>query len=177
MAKRFVAALSVCLAVAVWAAAQEAEQPLKRAKVGDYVVFKMDNAQAKMTMRQEVTAVTDKEVTIRSTTTINGMELKASDQTIDFTKKADPAVEAKNRKDNNVVETGKGQETLKINGKEYKCAWTSNTVTVKNGNMEFITESKVWTSQDAPLYGLVKTVSKVLGQVAVMELTEAGNKK
>ena len=107
--------------LAVRAPAQEAQQPLKKAKVGDYVVFKLDNDLAKVSMRQEVTAVTEKEVTIRSTTTVNGMNLKPAEQTIDITKKSDPTVEAKNRKENKIVDTGKGRETLKINGKDYRC--------------------------------------------------------
>ena len=76
-----------------------------------------------------------------------------------------------------IVDTGKGQDNLTINGKDYRCEWTSNTVTVKAGDKEITTESKVWTSKDAPVYGLVKSESKVFGQVTVMELTESGNKK
>jgi hypothetical protein len=177
MAKRCLGVLSLFLVLAVLAQAQEAEQPLKKAKVGDYVIFKLSSDVAKMSMRQEVTAVTEKEVTIRSTTTVNGMELKATEQTIDISNKADPAVEARNRKDKKIVDTGKGQETLKINGKDYRCEWRSNTTTVTAGGKEITSESKVWTSKDAPVYGLVKTESKVFGQVTVMELTEAGSKK
>jgi hypothetical protein len=43
--------------------------------------------------------------------------------------------------------------------------------------MDITTESKVWTSKDAPVFGLVRTETKVFGQVTVMELTESGSKK
>jgi hypothetical protein len=160
-----------------FAAAQEADLPLKRAKVGDYVVFKTESPGVKMTSRQEVTEVTEKTVTIKTVTTVNGMELPVDVKTEDLTKKADPAIEAKNQKENNVVDTGKGEETLKINGKEYKCEWRSMTTTVTANGMEIKSEAKVWISKDAPVYGLVKTESKTFGMVSVTELVESGNKK
>ena len=44
-AKRFAAALSLFLVIVGFATTQEAEQSLKRAKVADYVPFKLDNDQ------------------------------------------------------------------------------------------------------------------------------------
>ena len=130
-----------------------------------------------MTMRMEVIAVTDKEVTIKFTTYFKGVEPKVSEQKVDITKKYDPAGVAKNPNITKVEDTGKGQETLKIDGKEYKCDWRANRVTAKVGDMEIVSESKVWLSKDAPVYGLVKTETKTLGQNSIMVLTEAGSKK
>jgi hypothetical protein len=177
MTKRFVVSLILFITVAICVSAQEAEQPLKRAKVGDYAVFKMSGAGVNGTSKQEVTAVTDKEVTIRFTSTVNGIEQKPTEQKIDFTKKADPAVEAANRKKFKIVDTGKGQETLKIDGKDYQCDWRSSMATATQNGMDIVTESKLWMSKDAPVFGLVKTESKTFGQVTVVELTEAGSKR
>ncbi len=177
MAKHFVSTVLICALVAGFATAQQIDQPLKRAKVGDYVVFKTDSPGVKMTMRQEVTEVTEKTVTIKSVSTVNGMELPADVKTEDLTKSADPAVIAENVKKFKVVDTGKGTETLKINGKEYRCEWKSMTTTVTANGMEIKTESKLWMSKDAPVYGLVKTETKTFGMVTVMELTESGSKK
>ena len=174
--KRFTAVFTLFLAVTVVVWAQEADQPLKRAKVGDYVIFKMEGP-VKGTMKQEVTAVSEKEVTVKTITTINGMELKPSEQTIDLTKKADPSVEEKNKKKFRIVETGKGQETLRIGGKDYKCDWRSMTTTVTQNGMDIVTEAKVWISKDAPVYGMVKTENKTFGMLTVTELIEAGKKK
>ena len=150
--------------------------PLSRAKVGDYVVFKLVGPQVQGTMRQEVVAVTDKNVTIKTTSTTNGFTLPASEQTVDIKVNYFPAVEAKNRKDNQIVDTGAGTETLTINGKAYKCDWRSNSSTTDQGGVKIVSESKVWTSADAPVYGLVKTETKVFGQTTIMELSEAGAK-
>ena len=76
------------------------------------------------------------------------MELPADVKTEDLTKSADPAVIAENVKKFKVVDTGKGTETLKINGKEYRCEWKSMTTTVTANGMEIKTESKLWMSKD-----------------------------
>ena len=167
-------ATAVCVTAVT--AAEETKQPLRKAKVGDYVVFKLSGVGVQGTMRQEVVAVTDKQVTIKTTSTTNGFTLPASEQTVDIDSKYDPAVEAKNRQEFKVVDTGKGQETLKIGGKAYACDWTSNSTTVMQGGMKIVTEAKVWISMDAPVYGLVKTENKTFGQTTVMELTESGGK-
>jgi hypothetical protein len=180
MVKHTVSVLALLVALVGLALGQEGEQPLKRAKVGDYAVFKsgLENAkESQMTMRVEVIAVTDKEVTVKFTTYFKGVEPKVSEQKFDITKQYDPTGVEKNPNIIKVEDTGKGQETLKIDGKEYKCDWRANRVTAKAGDMEIVSTSKVWISKDAPVFGLVKTETKVLGQNSVMVLTEAGNKK
>ncbi len=177
MAIRFLITLSLFGAAALFVSAQEPEQPLKRAKVGDYAIYKLSGAGVNGTSKQEVIAVTDKEVTIRFTSTVNGIEQKPTEQKIDFTKKADPAVEAENRKKFKIVDTGKGQETMTINGKDYRCDWRSSTTTATVNGMDIVTESKLWMSRDAPVFGMVKTESKTFGQTTVVELTDAGSQK
>jgi hypothetical protein len=178
--KRLVAflllAITANVIIAQSATAQENIEPLRKAKVGDYVVFKLTGGGVKGTMRQEVTAVTDKSVTIKSTSTTNGITLPASEQTIPLAPKVDPAVEAKNREANKIVDTGNGEETLTIGGKGYKCQWRSNSTTTMQGGTKIVSEAKVWISADAPVYGLVKTETKVFGQTTVMEMIEAGSK-
>jgi hypothetical protein len=64
----------ILLGVAGMTRAQEADPPLKRAKVGDYVVFRMTGPLTG-TMRQDVVAVSDKDVTVKTVSTLNGMTL------------------------------------------------------------------------------------------------------
>jgi hypothetical protein len=165
--------LLLLLVVAGYAMAQEVDAPLKKAKVGDYVVFKMSGP-VPGTMRQEVTAVSDKEVTIKTTSTINGMALPAEEKAFPITSKPDAA---SLNKDVKIVAESMGQETLKINGKEYKCKWRAVTTVAKAGGMEVKSEGKVWISMDAPVFGMVKTESKTFGMVTVVELAEVGNRK
>src|SRR5579863_2991158 len=97
MAKRFMT-VSCVLLVAGFAGAQEdGGFWLKKAKVGDYVVFKMIGS-VPGTVTQQVVAVTDKDVTIRFTSVFNGLTQKPTEQTFSKTPKADPSQKAKNLK-------------------------------------------------------------------------------
>jgi hypothetical protein len=176
MAKRFLAVPLVMALFSVFALAQAGDQPLKRAKVGDYAVFKSSGQGFQMIMKNEVVGVKGNEVTIKYTSTVNGMDLPASEQKFDVSTKYNPA-DAQKNKDLKVVETGSGKETLKIDGKEYQCEWRTNSVTGSVNGIAVDTQSKWWVSKDAPVHGLVKTETRVMGQVLTMELIEAGSKK
>jgi hypothetical protein len=92
MAKRFLAALPLLAGLAACAMAQESDQPLANAKVGDWAVYTTTSVQFKSTMRQEVVAIKGKLVTVKFTSTVNGIDLPASEQTFDVSKKVDPNV-------------------------------------------------------------------------------------
>jgi hypothetical protein len=178
MVTRLLAVTGLLLSFAASALSQELDQPLKKAKVGDYAVYTSSGNQVTMTMKVEVTEVKDMKVTVRTTSTVNGNDLPPTEQVYDLTKKFDPteALKQKN-KDLKVVDTGTGKETLKVGGKEYPCEWRSNTVTASVNGQEYVSQSKVWICMDGPVYGLVRTETTVMGQVYLMELKEAGSKK
>jgi hypothetical protein len=163
----------VLLSVAGLAWAQDADPPLKTAKVGDYVVFKMTGP-VTGSMRQEVVAVSEKEVTVKTVTTINGMTLPADTKAYPINSKADPTA---GNKDVKIVAESAGTETLKIRGKEYRCTWRAVTTVAKTADMEVKSEGKVWISKDAPVFGMVKTVSTTFGSTTTVELSEAGRAK
>jgi hypothetical protein len=170
--KRFFSA-ALLIGVAGWAFAQEAELPLKRAKVGDYVVYKMTGSAAG-TMRQEVVAVSDKDVTVKTVSTIAGMTLPADVKVFPLTSQPDPNA---GNKDVKIIAESAGTETLKIGGKDYRCTWRAVTVLANAAGMEVKSESKVWISKDAPVFGMVKTVSTTFGTTTTVELSEAGAAK
>jgi hypothetical protein len=163
----------VLLSLAGLTWAEDADVPLKRAKVGDYVVFKMSGP-ASGSMRQEVVAVSEKDVTIKTITTINGMTLPADTRAFPINSKADPAA---GNKDVKIVDEKSGTETLKIGGKEYRCTWRAVTTLAKVGDMEVKSEGKVWISKDAPVFGMVKTVSTTFGTTTEVELSEVSSAK
>ena len=163
----------VLLSVAGLTLAQDADVSLKRAKVGDYVVYKMTGPVAG-SMRQEVVAVSEKEVTVKTVTTINGMTLPADVKSFPITSKADPGA---GNKDVKIVAESMGTETLKLAGKEYRCTWRAVTTVAKVADMEIKSEAKVWISKDAPVFGMVKTVSTTSGMTTAVELSEAGGAK
>jgi hypothetical protein len=177
MAKRFLAALPLLAGMAACAIAQESDQPLANAKVGDWAVYTTTSAQFKSTMREEVVAIKGKLVTVKFTSTVNGIDLPASEQTFDVSKKVDPNAGVDKADNLKIKETGVGKETLKVNGKDYVCDWRANHIIATANGQEIVSESKVWISKDGPLFGMVKTETRASGILTMMELTESGTKK
>jgi hypothetical protein len=170
--RRFVFSL-VLLNIAGLTWSHDADPPLKSAKVGDYVVYKMAGS-ATGSMRQEVVAVSEKEVTVKTVTTVNGITLPADTKAHPINSRPDPAA---GNKDVKIVDEKAGTETLKIGGKEYRCTTRAVTTVAKVAGMEVKSEAKVWISNDAPVFGMVKTVSTTLGTTTTVELAEAGRAK
>jgi hypothetical protein len=175
---RMLAIFSALAITAPMLAEDSAVHPFKSAKVGDYTVMKMESPQVKMTTRQEISAVDpDKSVTLKITTTINGMAPSTTEQKIDLTKKFDPTGKESMPKDAKLEELGTGKETVKLGDKSYECEWRKMKITVKAGGMDIVTETKVWTSKAVPLNGFVKMENTAFGQTTTMELVESSAKK
>jgi hypothetical protein len=158
-------------------AQEKAENPFKKAKVGDFVTYKTTIKGQKdgSTIRQTVLEVTDKEVTIEVVASFGGKEFPASKTKIDLSQPYDPAAMAKGKVEVKTLDSGK--ETLTIGDKKYDCTWTKTKVTTKVGDKDFTSEAKTWVCKDVPLNGVVKveTISDFVN--STMELVEAGNKK
>ena len=125
------------------------------------------------TMRQEVVAVSEKDVTVKTnvSTTLNGMTLPADTKAFPIDSKPDPNA---GNKDVKIVAESAGTETLKIGAKEYRCTWRAVTTVANAAGMEVKSEAKVWISKDAPVFGMVKTVSTTFGSTTAVEISEAG---
>ena len=174
----------LALAAAPWAAAADEENPYKKAKVGDYATYKVTTKVGGMnlegTITQSVTAKSDKELTLRVTGTVNGMDIPAQEQKIDLTKPYDPTkatlpagTEAK------VEKLKDGTEKVKAMGKEYDTKWESYKVTAKTMGQEIVAEVKAWMSKDEPQLAVkMEMTAEVMGMKMEMEmeLTEKGTK-
>src|SRR5262245_15405096 len=159
------------------------DNPFRKAKVGDWVEYKMttsfggNNIEGKVKMT--VTEKTDKEATIKTTAAVNGMDVPGQETKIDLSKAYDPSGGANLPKGSD-VKTEKeddGKEKIKIGDKEYDCTWTKNKVTGKANGVEIEGEVKVWIAKDAPLSGMVKmeNSSKVMGNVIMMTMEYVGS--
>jgi len=186
MKRLMVIALAVCLAPLARAQDKE-ENPFKKAKVGDWVEYKMTtmaggfNIEAKTKM--EVTAKDDKEVTVKTTASVGGMEGKSQEMKIDLTKPYDPTQAGNLPKDAEakIEKAGDGKEKIKVGGKDYDTTWQKMKVKAKAMGLEIESEVTVWRAKDVPLDGTVKMtgVSKVMGMDVkmTMELVDSGSKK
>jgi hypothetical protein len=166
---------------------EKPENPFKNVKVGDWSSYKMITEAAGQkfdgTVKITVKAKDDKEATIVTVATVNGMELPGQEAKIDLTKPFDPTNVTAAPKDAaaKVKTLDEGKETITIGKTKYECKWTSYKVTAKAQNMDIESEVKFWMAKDAPLSGMVQMESKTsvagMNVVAKMTLDDSGKGK
>ena len=126
------------------------KNPLERAKVGQWAKYKLQND---MEMKQSVTKVDGRKVTLRNEMWMKGSALPANDTVVDLDKKLD----AGDRKN----ETPKVEEdTVTVAGKKLKCRVT------------ILGSVRTWISDEVPVYGVVK---QTMEDKVTMELVAWGD--
>ncbi len=159
------------------------ENPYKKAKVGDWAEYKMTTSIGGLnlegTVKNEVTAKTEKEATMKTTVMAGGQELPGQETKIDLTKPFDPSSTTGLPKGDEVKveKISDGKEKIKIGGKEYECTWEKSKVKGKANGVDLDAEVKVWMCKSVPLGGMVKMEMKSEVINMSMELTETGSKK
>src|SRR5262249_718245 len=151
------AALVVCLATAAWAGE---DNPLKKAKVGDWIEYKMTMAAAGINLdgksKTTLTAKDDKEATLSTVSSFAGKESPAKEKKIDLTKAFNFLELAELTKGDTKIEKGKeGKETITVGGKEYKCKWSTLKMVTKDPKSVGDADVKIWSAADVPLFGIV----------------------
>lgn len=158
----------------------EEENPFKKAKVGDWTQYAMKTVMAAATMesemKQTVTKKTDTEVTYEVKMKANGMDMPAQTMTIKLDEKYDPTHAQKGA---TVKEIAKGDEKLTIGGKTINTHWVEVETSMKIGDKDVVSKSKVWMAPDSvPLGGLVKMENDAGGTgKTTMELKDFGSAK
>lgn len=149
---RQIAVVAVVVGAFSAAAIAEEKNPLEKAKVGQWAKYKMQND---MEMKQSIVKVEGRKVTIKNEMWMKGTALPANETVVDLDKKAEGG---EKKGDAPKVENA----TIEINGKKLNCkVITTNNV-------------KTWTSDEIPIYGLVK--SEMDGK-PTMELVGWGDKE
>jgi len=174
----------LALAAAPCASGADEENPYKKAKVGDFAAYKMTTKvggfNVEGTVTQTVAAKDDKEVTIKTSGKVMGMDIPSQEQKIDLTKPYDPTKAALPPGTEAKVEKLKdGTEKLKAAGKEYDCKWETYKIKAKAGGQEIEADVKAWMSKDLPLLVVkMEMTGDVMGMKMEMEmeLSEAGSK-
>lgn len=160
------------------------DNPLKKAKVGDYVRLRMTTetmgSRIQMEMKQTVIAKDDVSVTLRTETTASGIKMPPQDVKIRLDQPYEPYKQGFT--DALVTKMGEGKETLNVGGKSYNCKWIKvKVVSVKPTPIEATTT--VWSSSEVPVTGVVKMVTNSttnfngnsMTTKMTMELLEAKN--
>lgn len=178
------ALLVLCLTQIVSA---QGENPIRKAKVGDWVNYKMTVAVGDFTvpgrMRMTISAKDEKNATM--TLDIDVLNRKESKETkIDLTQAYDPTNLAglgSGVPDGvKIAKAGDGKETITVGGKKYVCTWTTVKMSGDVGGMKVDGEVKIWMSREIPLAGLVKMDTKMKTDIGVVgliaEVSDSGSK-
>lgn len=151
----------LCLAGLGLAARAADENPLKNAKVGDWVELanRTETMGQTMTMqmKQSVVAKDETSVTLRTEVTMGGMKMPGQDVKVPFNQPYEPYKQ--NLTDAKVTSLGEGDETITVGGKSYKCHWSKVKVTAAQPQPIEMT-AKVWTCKDVPVHGMVRMESE-----------------
>lgn len=184
MKMRMIAA-ALALAVAPAGRAADEENPYKKAKVGDYVTFKMATKISGVTLEgtvtQTVVAKDDKEATIELTGKVNNTDIPPQKQTIDLTKPYNPSastglpagVAAK------VEKVKDGKEKVKLGTKDYDTTWETYKVKLNAAGTDFDAELRVWQDKSLalPMVKMEMSATVMDNPINVtMELTDTGNR-
>jgi hypothetical protein len=179
-------AVALALAVAPFAVAADEENPYKKSKVGDFATYKMVTKVLGMniegTVTQTVIAKDDKEVTVKTTGSAGDMEFQPQEQKIDLTKPFDPTKAGKlpPGTDVKVEKLKDGTDKLKIGDKEYSTKWETFKMKMKQMDVEFEAEMKVWQAKELniPVVKMEMSADVAGNRMEVtMELTATGNKE
>lgn len=178
----FTATLVLACFVTSLRADDEADNPFRNSKVGDWIEYKMTGQLMSGKTKMTVTSKDDKELAyeIAGTFTMNGKEMTAplQKQIIDLTKSYDPIVAANLKASGVKTERlGEGAEKLKVGGREYDAKWIKTKTTATANNITIVSEGKMWFCKDVPLSGLVKMETSTGPVATVLELVATGSKK
>src|SRR5262249_52141848 len=105
------------------------DNPFAKAKVGDWVEYRMTGPAMKGKTKMTIVAKADKEVTyeVAATFSVMGQEMVAPIQkmTVDLTKPYDAISAANLKRTGTKIETeAEGAEKLKVGGKEFDTKWS-----------------------------------------------------
>jgi hypothetical protein len=176
---RSLLALLLCLVATALPAAED--NPFKKAKVGDWVEYKMTSATVGGTTKMTIVAADDKEVIyeVTSTFTYMGQESAGPVQKlkVDLTKSYDPIIAANLKRTGTKIEkVGEGTETIKVGGKRFKTKWTKLKSTTVVNDVTVVSEFHSWYSKDVPLSGLVRMDTTTGMMTMRLELIGSGRK-
>ena len=184
--------LIAILALAVGAVSLTAQDPnpYAKAKVGDYATFKTATKLAGIpvdgVITQQVTAKTDKEVTIAVTGKVSNQDIPGSvEYKIDLTKPFDPTQSSgpppagTELQVEKVKEEKPRMEKVKVGDKTYDARVDTYKAKVKAGGMEFESRIRAWMVPELPVpMAKLDVIADVDMQrlEVLMELLEFGNR-
>ena len=157
------------------------DNPFTKAKVGDWVEYKMTGPNMEGKTKMTIVAKDEKEVTYEVTATISimGKEMATPVQklTVDLTKPYDPIVAANlKRTGTNIEKDGEGTEKIKVGEKEFDTKWSKLKCSTTQNGVTIASDFKFWHCKDVPLGGLVRMETSTGMFTTKLELIGSGSK-
>ena len=166
--------------------AQEAPPPAAHDNplVGDWVTLKITGkAGGTVIFKQTLIAKDDTTATIKNEPTVksdfSGAEkvLPVQEIKVLLSQLRDPTKLAAKLEKGKIEKIQGGKEALDVKGSKIACDWMEFKITFEAGGKSYESNSKIWTSPQIPLEGLVKLVSETSGRLSSMELLDYGRMK
>ncbi len=169
------------VALALLALARAQDNPLRSAKVGDYVesIITKTMPGAKMTqvVRQTVKAVSPKELTLTIEASADGQKVPPQEGRVAIDKPFDPSKPA-TPPGFRIQKLEEAKEEVVVHGKKYQCTRYKYRIALEQPNVNLASTTTVWLSKDVPLDGVVKMVTEDPGGVTTtVELQDSGRGK
>lgn len=164
-------------------AAKTADNPLKNAKVGQFLEFRTVTeamgTKSEIQTKQTVIAKDDVSVTLRTEITAMGMKMPPQESKYMLNQPYEP-YKAEGT-DAVVTPLGEGDETITAGGKSYSCHWAKVKV-VASKPAPLTSTTTVWSCKDIPVTGMAKMITdstmemqgKTMDSKMTMELISAG---
>src|SRR5262249_43513934 len=157
------------------------DNPFAKAKVGEWVEYRMTGPGMEGKTKMTIVAKGDREVTYEVAATLStlGQEKVAATQRVAVDpKQAYTAIAAANlKRAGTKIETeGEGAEKLKAGGKEFDTKWTKMKCTTTQNGVTIVSDFKFWFCQDVPVSGLVRMETSTGTFTTKLELIGSGSK-
>src|SRR5262249_11191980 len=157
------------------------DNPFAKAKVGEWVEYRMTGPGMEGKTKMTIVAKGDREVTYEVAATFSavGQEMVAPIQrmTVDLTKPYDAISAANLKRTGTKIETeAEGAEKLKAGGKEFDTKWTKMKCTTTQNGVTIVSDFKFWFCQDVPGWGLVRMETSAGTFTTKLELIGSGSK-
>jgi len=166
------------MALTGWMIHAQSATTAPKAEVGDWVTLRINAPGGiKVEVKQTLIAKAEKTGTVKIEQNIGDKAMPAKEITVPLEQLTDPAKMTGKLDKAKVDNLKTGKESIVVKGKKIDCEWKEFKISFDANGKHIETLSKVWTSPEIPLNGMVKMENEAFGNKTSIELVDFGRKK